>query len=51
MSFLEGIAPMIMTYRHGRKGSTIQSLVFMFQKFFRKISLAFASTKQGEYKN
>ena len=43
-----------MKYRHGREGSTIvtiQSLVFMFQKFMMKISLAFASTTQGEYEN
>ena len=43
-----------MKYRHGREGSsivTIQSLVFTFQKFMMKISLAFASTTQGENEN
>ena len=51
MSFLEGIAPMITKNRHGREGSTMQSLVFMFQKFMTKISFTFASTTQDEYEN
>ena len=36
---------------YGREGSTMQSLVFMFQKFMMKISLTFASTTQDEYEN
>ena len=51
MPFLEGIAPMIKKNRYGREGSTMQSLVLMFQKFMTKISLIFASTTQGEHEN
>ena len=43
-----------MKYRNSREGSTIltiQSIVFTFKKFMMKISVAFASTTQGEYEN
>ena len=51
MSFLEGIAPMITKNRHGREGSSLQSLILTFQKFMMKISLIFSSITQGEYEN